>query len=237
LDLGGYYPTACGDRTLWLSALPNEDTAASLFRAYWSELGGTLTGSIRQGSASDKASVLLEFDSPPLSEIVRLTNKYSNNVMAKMLFLDLGAARYGAPATWDKSRRAIHAWLAEKKLDMPELVIDNGSGLSRTARISAGSVAKLLVWASKQPLYYEFAASLPALGLEGTQRHRMQDSPQAGRAWLKSGSLDGIHNLAGYILDHKGRRKVFVLFINGASGPQAEIVQKAALEWAIGSTQ
>lgn len=234
LSLGGHYSLACGDQTLWLSVLPPAETAANVFRSDWAELGGTLSGQIRSGQAAPDAVPLLDFASPPLADIVRGTNKFSNNVMAKMLFLDLGAARYGAPATWDKSRQAMREWLKEKGLAMSELVVENGSGLARNARMSARSAAKLLRWASKQPLYYEFAASLPALGLEGTQRHRLQGEPQAGHAWLKSGSLDGVHNLAGYVLDAKGRRKVLVLFIHGASGTEASRVQSAVLKWAIG---
>lgn len=233
LELSGRYPVACGDRVLWLNLMCPPATAATLFQADWAEMGGSLSGQIRLGDAPADAAPLLDFDSPQLSEIVRLTNKYSNNVMAKMLFLDLGAARYGAPATWEKGQQAIRDWLDEKGLKIPELVIENGSGLSRTARISAGSVAKLLIWASRQPLYYEFAASLPALGLEGTQRHRLKNTPLAGRAWLKSGSLDGVHNLAGYVLDADSRRKVVVLFINDPGARNVEAVQSAVLHWAM----
>jgi D-alanyl-D-alanine carboxypeptidase/D-alanyl-D-alanine-endopeptidase (penicillin-binding protein 4) len=233
LELSGRYPVACGDRLLWLNLMCPPATVATLFQADWAEMGGSITGQIRLGETPVGAMPLLDFDSPELSEIVRLTNKYSNNVMAKMLFLDLGAARFGAPATWEKGQQAIRDWLSEKGLNMPELVIENGSGLSRIERISAGSMAKLLIWASRQPLYYEFAASLPALGLEGTQRHRLKDTPLAGRAWLKSGSLDGVHNLAGYVLDADGQRKVVVLFINDQGARNVEAVQAAVLHWAM----
>ncbi len=233
LNLSGQFQPTCGDRILWLNLMQPSATAAALFSADWAEQRGVLAGQVRQGETPASATPLLDFDSPPLSEIVRGTNKFSNNVMAKMLFLDLGAARFGAPATWDKGQRAIREWLSEKDLDMPELVLENGSGLSRIERISASSMARLLVWASRQPLYYEFAASLPALGLEGTQRHRLKDSPLAGRAWLKSGSMDGVHNLAGYVLDADGRRKVVVLFISDTGDRKVDNVQAAVLTWAM----
>ncbi|NCS65820.1 MAG: D-alanyl-D-alanine carboxypeptidase/D-alanyl-D-alanine-endopeptidase [Betaproteobacteria bacterium] len=233
LMLSGRYPTACGDRVLWLNLMPPAATAAAVFRAEWARLGGVLTGQIRLNETPASATSLLDFNSPPLTEIVRGANKFSNNVMAKMLLLDLGAARFGAPATWDKGQRAIREWLIEQDLAIPELVIENGSGLSRAERISAASMARLLIRASKLPLYYEFAASLPALGLEGTQRHRLKDTPLAGRAWLKSGSLDGIHNLAGYVLDADGQRKAVVLFLRAMSARQAETIQAAVLHWAM----
>lgn len=234
LDLSGPYPAACGERSVWLNLMSPSATVASLFAATWTELGGSLSGIIRSGNAPATATPLLEFASPELSDIVRGTNKYSNNVMAKMLLLDLGVARYGAPGTWDKGRDAILAWLKERGLELPGLVIENGSGLSRTERLSPESLARLLVWASGQPLYYEFAASLPAVGLEGTQRRRLKDTPLAGRAWLKSGSLDGVRNLAGYVLDTSGRRKALVLFIHDTPAHNAAMFQEVVLEWTIG---
>ncbi|MFA5083282.1 MAG: D-alanyl-D-alanine carboxypeptidase/D-alanyl-D-alanine-endopeptidase, partial [Hydrogenophilaceae bacterium] len=236
LRLSGTYPLACGDRSVWLNLMCPAATAAAYFNRLWRDLDGLHDGQVRVGSSPDSAIPLLEFESPPLSMIVRDINKYSNNVMAKMLFLDLGAARLGGPASWSKSDLAVREWLDEKGLAIPELVIENGSGLSRSARISAASMARLLVWAAGQPLYYEFAASLPALGLEGTQQKRMNGAPEAGRAWLKSGSLNGARNLAGYVLDAAGRRKVVVLFINHPGASSAGDFQAAVLRRAISAT-
>ncbi|MDD5365087.1 MAG: D-alanyl-D-alanine carboxypeptidase/D-alanyl-D-alanine-endopeptidase [Gallionellaceae bacterium] len=233
LSLGGTYPLACGERSVWLNLMCPPATAAAHFNRLWRDLDGLHDGQVRLGSSPDSAIPLLEFESPPLSLIVRDINKYSNNVMAKMLFLDLGAARLGGPASWSKSDLAVREWLGEKGLAIPELVMDNGSGLSRSARISAASMARLLVWAAGQPLYYEFAASLPALGLEGTQQKRMNGAPEAGRAWLKSGSLNGARNLAGYVLDAAGRRKVVVLLINHPGAVSAGDFQAAVLRRAI----
>jgi len=233
LRLGGTYPVACGNRSTWLNLMCPPATAAVHFRHLWQELGGLHAGQIRVGSAPDWASPVLEFASPPLGQIVRDINKFSNNVMAKMLFLNFGAARLGGNASWDKSDLALRGWLREKGIEIPELVLENGSGLSRIERISAGSMARLLLWAAQQPLYYEFAASLPALGIEGTQKRRMNGSEQAGRAWLKSGTLNGARNLAGYVVDAAGRRKALVLFINHPGAAKAEGVQEAVLRWAM----
>ena len=232
----GRYPLACGDRSLWLNLMCPPATAATFFKTTWQGLGGVFTGQIRIGRTPEDTQLWLEHNSEPLSLIIRDVNKFSNNVMAKMLLLNLGADRYGAPATWEKGQAAIHAWLAEKGMNFPELVVENGSGLSRIARISPGSLGQLLAWAARQPLYYEFAASLPALGMEGTQKKRLRDSPLAGRAWLKSGSLNGVRNLAGYYMDVAGRRKLLVLFIQHANSGQAAQAQEAILEWALGQS-
>jgi D-alanyl-D-alanine carboxypeptidase/D-alanyl-D-alanine-endopeptidase (penicillin-binding protein 4) len=237
LVLEGRLSSQCGERALALNLASPAANVAAWFGALWRELGGVHAGRVREGAPGPGAGLLMAFDSPPLSLLARDVNKHSNNVMAKMLFLNLGAARYGAPATWEKGERAIRAWLQEKGLDMPKLVLENGSGLSRQERISAASLARLLVWASRQPVYFEFAASLPAVGLEGTQKNRFKgNGPDAkdlsGRAWLKSGSLNGARNLAGYVLSPDGGRRVLVFFINHPNAGMAARAQEALLDWA-----
>jgi serine-type D-Ala-D-Ala carboxypeptidase/endopeptidase (penicillin-binding protein 4) len=233
LILTGNYPSACGDQSVPLNLLSPEATVAAVFSVLWRELGGLHSGRIRAGVPETSARLLFENESPPLAQLVRDINKFSNNVMAKMLFLNLGAARYGAPATWDKGHRAVRAWAAEHGFEMPELVLENGSGLSRIERISAASLARLLGYAAARPAYYEFAASLPAVGLEGTQKNRMNGSTSIGLAWLKSGTLNGARNLAGYVLGPDGRRRILVMMINHANAAAGAKAQAALLEWAL----
>jgi D-alanyl-D-alanine carboxypeptidase/D-alanyl-D-alanine-endopeptidase (penicillin-binding protein 4) len=234
LSLSGRYPRACGEQVHPLNLLSPEATAAVLFRTLWKEAGGhPHAGRIRPCAPGPDARLLLEFDSPPLSSLVRDINKHSNNVMAKMLFLNLGAARYGAPATWNKGIRALRSWLTEKALMSEEIVLENGSGLSRIERISAATLARLLAYAANRPAYYEFAASLPALGLEGTQKGRLDGSPLVGQSWLKSGSLNGTRGLAGYVLAPDGRRRILVMLVNHGNAAAAGKAQNALLEWAM----
>lgn len=237
LRLQGRYPVACGSQTVWLNLLAPDRTVASAFTALWAELGGQVDGAVRPGSPVESARLLLEFESPPLAQIARDVNTYSNNVMAKMLYLNLGAARFGAPANWDKAERALRAWLKENGLAFPELVLENGAGLSRIERISATSLARLLQWATRRPAYFSFAASLPVLGVNGTTRSRLIGSPAAGRAWLKTGTLKNARNLAGYVLDEAGQRKVLVLLVNHLRADAAGPVQDALIQWAISSPE
>ena len=234
LVLAGRYPRECTLQVHPLSLLTPEATLAVLFRAVWKELGGLHSGRVRSCAPGPAVRPLLEFDSPPLAELVRDVNKFSNNVMAKMLFLNLGAQRFGAPATWEKGARAVREWLTEKGLHSEEIVLENGSGLSRIERISASTLARLLAYAASQPAYYEFAASLPAVGLEGTQKARPPDAPGAGRAWLKTGSLNGARNLAGYVLGRDGQRRILVMLVNHGNAGQAAKAQDALLSWGMG---
>ena len=232
----GRYPGACGDQSIALNLLPPDATTAAWFRRLWSELGGNLGGNpvanVVSGATPATARLLLEFDSPPVAQLVRDTNKFSNNVMAKMLLLNLGAARFGAPATWDKGERALRDWMAERDLECGKLVLENGAGLSRIERISAFALARLLRWATRQSAWFEYAASLPAVGLEGTQKNRLNDSAARGQAWLKSGSLKGVRNLAGYARTPDGHRRVVVFLINHTNAEAGGLAQDALVEWA-----
>lgn len=231
LVVGGNYPAACGVRSLRLSLLPPDLAVAAAFRTLWSELGGSLAGEIIAAHTPPEARVLLEFESLPLARIVADINEYSNNVMTRMLFLDLGALREGPPATLAKGEAALRAWLDAVGLSMPELVIENGAGLSRIERISAASLARLLRYAASRPIFHDFVASLPTLGQEGTLRQRSASSPMAGRAWLKTGTLNGVRNLAGYVMDAQGRLYLFVFLINHPRAAAATAAQDAALAW------
>lgn len=233
LILAGPYPVACGGRIYWVNLLPPEANAALHLAALWQELGGTLQGRTRWGRVPANATLLYSHASLPLALLVRDINKFSNNVMARMLFLNLGAAQAGEPATLDKARAAVLAWLSARGLAMPGTVFDNGSGLSRQERLSAETLARLLRWAARQPWFFDFAASLPILGVDGTLKTRLADTPLAGRAWLKTGSLNGTRALAGYVRGADGRLKCLVLLINDARVVDAWPVQEAALRWAL----
>ena len=233
LILLGAYPSECGEQTMPLNLLPPDATFGTIFNELWQSLGGELVGDVKPGVLEPSARSLLEFESPPLSHLVRDINKHSNNVMAKMLFLNLGATRFDAPATWEKGERAIRAWVSEAGLSMPELVLENGSGLSRIERISAASLAHMLSYAAMRPVYYEFAASLPAVGLEGTQKGRLNGSAAEGVAWLKSGSLNGARNLAGYLLGPNGSRRILIMLINHPKASAGAEAQAKMLNWSM----
>ncbi len=231
LAFNGVFPASCGERGRYFSVLGHAQYTLALFRELWRELGGTLTGTVRDGAAGADARLIAAVQSPALSEIVRDINKFSNNVMARQLFLTLGAAGAGAPATADKSGRVIRQWLAGKGLSFPELVLENGSGLSRADRISARSMGQLLLAAFRSPVMPELIASLPVAAVDGTMKKRLSGADVAGQAHIKTGSLSGVRAIAGYVLDGAGRRVVVVLFVNHANAGNTQAVQDALLKW------
>lgn len=225
--LAGDYPANCNDKLLHLSPWPADEQFERLFRALWRELGGTWQGAARAGVTPPVAQKIAVHKSPPLSEIIRDINKYSNNVMARQVFLALS----GSPATVEGAARAVWRWLERKKFALPTLVLDNGSGLSRDGRISANELRQILQDAWKSPFMPELISSLPLAGVDGTLRKRLGGLSTYGRAHLKTGSLKGARSIAGYALDSRGRRWIIVFMINdpksGAGGPAMD----ALVEW------
>ena len=152
--------------------------------------------------------------------------------MARQLLLTIAAEKNGVPATEAKGEAAIKTWLADKGQKIDELVIENGSGLSRTERISAAHLGQLLVAAYHSAIMPELMASLPILAQDGTVKKRLNDSPANGRAHLKTGSLDGVSAIAGYVLDGQNKRHVLVMLINHAKAGASKNAQDALIEWA-----
>lgn len=232
LRFEGRYARDCGEKLLNLNIYPPTQHFDKTFRALWTRSGGVITGVTQSGAAPSDRAPLVSFASIPLADALRNLNKYSNNVMTRNLFLTLGAAHAGPPATLEKSRRAIDAWLIENKISAPELVLENGAGLSRIERISARSLLRILQAAHASPYFSEFESALPIVAIDGTLKRRFVDTPLAGRAHLKSGSLQDVRALAGYLLNRSGKRLIFVLLVNHPNAERAEAAQRALLTWA-----
>jgi D-alanyl-D-alanine carboxypeptidase/D-alanyl-D-alanine-endopeptidase (penicillin-binding protein 4) len=170
-------------------------------------------------------------ESEPLGETVRDINKFSNNVMARQLYLTLAAEIGGAPARADNAFRAARELLARKGIRAPELVMENGSGLSRNERISAASLAALLQAAWRSPVMAEFVASLPIVAADGTMKKRLRGDAIAGNAHIKTGLLSDARSIAGFVQDRTGRRYVVVAMANHPNAPQADAALDALLKW------
>ena len=227
----GRYPASCGEKDLNVALLEPNDHVAGITRQLWAELGGTWSGAVREGLLPPGARLLHAMDSAALAAIVRDTNKFSNNVMARHLFLTLGAESAGAPANSEKAAAAIKAWVARKGIAAPELVMENGSGLSRIERISAANLASLLQAAWRSPVMPEFISSLPIVALDGTMRRRLKGEGIAGQAHIKTGLLNDARAMAGYVLDRNGRRHVVVMIVNHPGAPETQPAMDALLRW------
>ena len=342
--LEGKIPAACGEADDYFSLLPQDEYFFAVFSSLWKELGGTLQGKLRAGTAPADQVAFSRYLSPPLSEVIRDINKFSNNTMARQLFLTLGTAspamnladfsqgagdmslsgvkdkrdnfsnpqefggsnllaeqeggdtadsespspQPGLPAgqasvdsnieatgagsapvsggliTGARNEPAINTppapagstpagtppllgdppaaniahstsamqqWLKTQQLQFPELALENGAGLSRKERISPVHLAALLQRATNSPFYAELEASLPILGMDGTVKKRFKDNEIAGYAHLKTGSLEGVKSIAGYVKAHSGKQWIVVFLVNHPNAALAQPAQDALIEW------
>ena len=229
----GNYARACHKRTLYRRVSEAQDHYQHFFLPLWSQLGGSVDGKITQGIVPADARSVLEESSISLAEAVRWVNKFSNNVMTRQILLSIGAQKYDPPGNTEKGIAAVKAWLVEHDLDHPALQLDNGAGLSRDARISAGLLGKLLLHVYKQPYMPEFIAALPVAGHDGTMAHRFNDTPLMGHAHIKTGQLDFVQSMAGYVTTATGKRYVVVLLHNDprANTRSAKKLQDQVISW------
>lgn len=212
--LDGRYGIACGELEIVRSVLAPDAYLFGVFQALWEGLGGRIDGHLVRRAVDDGAPLLLERRSRPLAEVLRGVNKFSNNLMARSLLLTLGAEVYGPPGTVEAGRVAVRSWLNARSLPLHGLVIDNGAGLSREARMTARGLADLLLDALGHPYRDEFLSSLSLIGIDGSTERRLRGDERAGRYRLKTGLLRGVRAAAGYGLTRRGTHLVIVILQN-----------------------
>jgi D-alanyl-D-alanine carboxypeptidase/D-alanyl-D-alanine-endopeptidase (penicillin-binding protein 4) len=231
--LKGDYALNCGEK-IW-QIHPYQITSTqffeNVFHPLWQSMGGKFKGTIKEGKLPKEANLFSQWNSPPLTEVIRDINKYSNNVMSRQLFLSLTRPDGDSPATLSRSNEKIVQWLKSKEINAPELIIENGSGLSRQERISPATLAHILRHAYDSPLMPEFISSLPIVAYDGTMRRRLNVSSIAGRAHIKTGYLEGVRSIAGYVLAESGKHYIVVCFINHPKTKEAREIQDILLQW------
>ena len=235
LKLQGAFPAGCRQRAP-LQLVDRQWLVAQAVRQLWAELGGTMAPGNAEGAAPPGAVVLAAHRGRPLAELLRGVMKRSDNALTRLVYLQLGAqaAQPGEP-TRAAAERVVRAWFRARGLDDRGLVLDNGSGLSRSERISPAQLAGLLRAAHAGPQAPELLATLPLAGLDGTLTRRMKDGPAAGRARLKTGTLRDAVGLAGFVPDAAGRPWVFVALLNHPeASAKGRPVLDALAEWVAG---
>lgn len=229
----GTYATGCGKNFVLRVISTPEQHIFNAFRDIWQSQGGVFNGQLIVGHVQAGDVLVHTHESLTLGEQIRFINKWSNNVMARQVFLTTGAQKFGEPATLDKGRMAVAEVLQKAGIDYKGMVMENGSGLSRVERVSAHQLGLLLEAAWRDPYMPEFMASMPLLGEDGTLARRFKDDDLRGRSHMKTGTLSNATAIAGYMLTRSGKRLVIVLQFNG---PQAQgsghRLQDAILKWA-----
>ena len=234
LTVAGRFPRGCPPAAFKRVVLPPTRFADGVVRALWARMGGRIEGGLAVAPVPEGAVLWERHRSPPLARAVRGVNKFSNNVMSRNLLLTLGAERFGPPGTRDKGRRAVAAWLEREGVEAPHLWVVNGSGLAREARVSARGLGRILLAGARSRFHAELAASLPIASIDGTMRSRLSRHPGAVRARIKTGLLNGVRAMAGYVRTRRGRTFAVATLQEhpGAHlGGRGTAVQDALLGW------
>ena len=231
IRFAGSYPASCGESDWWIAMLDHPHYVRAMFETYFRAAGGRFDGGLAERRAPAGEAPFAVLESPPLEEIVRDVNKMSNNVMARQIFLTLGTSAGPPPATPAKAIAAVRRWLAMRKLAMPGLVLENGSGLSRRERVSAGGLNRLLIAANASGVRDAFESSLAVAAVDGTVERRFRGADVAGQALLKTGSLEGVRALAGYVNDASGRRYTVVAIVNDRNAARAGPALDFLVQW------
>ncbi len=223
IELQGAFPKDC-TRRAELQLIDRQLLAEKLFRTLWRGLGGRWAGPAVEAAAPAATRLLARRESRPWGELLRPMNKDSDNARTRLLYLSLGLAGMAdepQATTAELAGREVRRWLAENGIADSGLVLDNGSGLSRSERITPQQMASMLKVAWHGRHAAELLMSLPVAGVDGTLRKRLRDGPAAGWARLKTGTLRNVVALAGYVHDDQGRPWAVAMMVNHDNASQA----------------
>ncbi|MFW5823524.1 MAG: D-alanyl-D-alanine carboxypeptidase/D-alanyl-D-alanine-endopeptidase [Marinobacter sp.] len=211
----GRLPEGCRVGT-YLSLLPHDQYSGEILQSLWQALGGEITGSWRPGETPDDSRVVASTNSPDLVTMIRDINKWSSNVMARQLLLTIGANNRHMADNDDRVSgiRAIYDWLEDKGIDTRGMVIDNGSGLSRHARMSARQMSEVLAHAWSSPYSADLITSMPLTAMDGTMSGRLRNLGMEGVGRIKTGLLQDVRSVAGFTRDDNNTTWAIVGIVN-----------------------
>lgn len=215
MTVGGRINARSGSQLFTISISSPTDYFGNVLTNLITEKGIRFEGEVKRREVPDWATLFHTMESPPLYEILSDFNKNSVNIIGESIVKTIGANFTQTPGTWDNGSRAITDFLQSMGMQ-DEIIIADGSGLSRNNSISPYMLVKILTAAySEQSLSKEFIATLAVSGIDGTLKNRFNDSRLRGNIIAKTGYLHGVRALSGYIYTEKGEILAFSIISNG----------------------
>jgi D-alanyl-D-alanine carboxypeptidase/D-alanyl-D-alanine-endopeptidase (penicillin-binding protein 4) len=230
ISVKGALPRDCGLQFYEVNLLSPKDFSELVLRELWKSGGSTLSGKISEGLIPRESKFLTSFASEPLALAIRKINKESSNSLARLLYLALASTKIYENSEQD-SESTIRAWANKKNMHTDGLVFDNGSGLSRSERLSPLFLSEVLADAWRNPFSAEFISSLSIPGIDGTLRNRLTQSAITERAHLKTGLLNEVRSIAGYLNHPSGHTFSVVVMINGPHQNNRMETIDAIIDW------
>ncbi len=233
VTFSGYLARRCRTRGFTMVVTDPANTMYSAINKIWKkELKGNISTQFMVGATPPNARPVHVHYSKTLAELLPTVVKDSNNVMARQLLRSVGAKRFGAPATPRKGAEAVDDYLRSQGLNFPELRIENGSGLSRFARVSTENISRLLNKAYYGKHRDVWMESMAVAGVDGTMKSRLKKSAVRGRGFFKTGTLRDVRGIAGYVNAADGRTYVVSILHNDpAARSRGRKIHDNFIEW------
>jgi serine-type D-Ala-D-Ala carboxypeptidase/endopeptidase (penicillin-binding protein 4) len=247
LVISGDWAQDCPAYKLATSPWDQTEFSRAAVLAAWIKSGGALSGTVveapplakplkskrpmRVAKAPRPRKPFLTLDSKPLVESVRETNKWSNNLISRHLLLSLSKGFPREVATLRNAQQVLAQWLLQKGITAEDVTLENGSGLSRNERAKARTFATLLKEAWSTKYHKDFKDSFPIVGVDGTMGSRLKRSLAAGKALIKTGTLNDVRSVAGYVTTKDNKTYAMVAIVNHAHASRAVPALDAFIEW------
>ena len=249
IKVNGNWAPDCEPQRAEILALDHTQMGHAVVRAAWAAVGGRLSGTVierepvlersqAQSKAHDKSPyksvarrLFASHESAPLTYTIKTMNKWSNNLIARNLFLSLAHDFPQRPVTVTMAQEAMRNWLIARGFQSDAIALDNGSGLSRQERGQSIAMARLLIDAWHSRVSKVFVDSLPIAGIDGTLTTRMSTSTVAGSAYMKTGSISEVRALAGYVRAASGKTYAVIGNVNEADAARSIPALDAFVEW------
>ncbi len=152
--------------------------------------------------------------SVPVAEDITIINKTSQNLHSELLLRLLGKL-YGTDGSFEEGTRVVRQFMIDAGVSDNDFFLYDGSGMSPDDQITPRALTRLLSYASRQSWGAAWRQTLPIAGVDGTLDNRFRDSPLKGRMWAKTGTLNEVNTLSGYLNADSGRTLAFSILVNG----------------------
>jgi D-alanyl-D-alanine carboxypeptidase/D-alanyl-D-alanine-endopeptidase (penicillin-binding protein 4) len=217
--LTGCLPQRADPLPLAFAVQDGASYAGAILKQELTQAGITYTGTLlRQTQVNQPGTVIASKQSAPLHDLLKIMLKKSDNMIADTVFRMIGHARFGVPGTWRAGSDAVRQILRQQAgVDLGNTIIADGSGLSRHNLLAPTTMMQVLQYIAQHDTELNFISMLPLAGYDGSLQYRagLHEAGVDGKVSAKTGSLQGVYNLAGFITTSSGQRMAFVQYLSG----------------------
>lgn len=218
ITIEGTIPSDSPEDKEWIAVWEPTMYALDLFKQALKSHGISWTGDVIAGKATSDGEVILTHESMPLSELLVPFMKLSNNVIGEVLVKEMGKV-VKDEGSWEKGLEVVEEQLVNFGLNIETLKLRDGSGISSINLLPANEISKLLYAVQKEKWYSSYIQSLPVAGAEerlvgGTLRDRMEEISNHAKIQAKTGTIQSVSSLSGYLSTQESETVIFSILIN-----------------------